>query len=767
MSPGSPWFLPSVIRGPCGASPFRGGARDHEVVASALAIETSILTNFLLNDAFTFRDWRAPGAGAVLAVALPRRDPRRRSRAARHVLALVAVALERTLGRAELASLRSLAQGVGIAIAFGVNYLGQPALRRGALPGERAAAGARNATPGRGLPRPSSRASSCSTSLPIWLVPYFLDAGRAAARRERPRAPRHAGSPLLQRWYVPNLGRAAELADAGDCRRAPARACAATRRRLSSPATRSCSRSRSGRPAAAARAGGRRSLAFPFVHAFPFHMGFWNFCYGFALAFLTAGFFLRTRGRLGRRACRARGALGATLPRAPGRARGRGRVAMPGVLAWRAAAVVSARPRARAARARVRGYARGRGGALAALPGPGSRSPSPGSLAHRDRRRAAPPVLELAAKLGVGVRARLDRPARDLPRRRSDARDVRRVRCTSLLARAARARALRRTTGGSSRRALRAPLLRRPDVVAPARTSPTGSPGSRSSRCAAWVATGAPRRVACAASPLAFAGLAIVGARDPLREAARALRPGRGVRLCSEAVIPGPRAPAARALAARAARRGRAADLATGEAVPARRRLDRREHGGVDLKNSQAVTNHCPVRFPAASQPVHDVAGSLGADGGGCRLAWTFAAAGARARGLRARLGRDARGARAPCGGALDPGLAAAYEAGLSLLAAARALEVGDSGQPVRGRASARREGGKQSRRLLRRTLPACAGRLLLALLDVPGTPALLVVVCPAGDGIARLATARDSFAAATRRTFGGEGRGPRITHER
>jgi hypothetical protein len=36
------------------------------------------------------------------------------------------------------------------------------------------------------------------------------------------------------------------------------------------------------------------------------------------------------------------------------------------------------------------------------------------------------------------------------------------------------------------------------------------------------------------------------------------------------------------------------------------------ERGGVDLKNSQANTDHCPVRFPPGRNPIVDIAGSLG-----------------------------------------------------------------------------------------------------------------------------------------------------------
>jgi hypothetical protein len=37
---------------------------------------------------------------------------------------------------------------------------------------------------------------------------------------------------------------------------------------------------------------------FPFVHSFPFHMGFWNFSYSLVLFFVAVGFWHRTRGRL-------------------------------------------------------------------------------------------------------------------------------------------------------------------------------------------------------------------------------------------------------------------------------------------------------------------------------------------------------------------------------------------------------------------------------------------------------------------------------------
>jgi putative flippase GtrA len=145
---------------------FAGVLGIHEVVASALAIETSIVTNFLLNDAFTFRDRRALGAGALRRLWRYHAVTLAGGVVQLATFALVAVALERTLGRDELGSLRSLAQGVGIATAFGVNYLGS--LRFAWRPAGEALRCRRSRCDARarGSPRPSSRPSSCCTSCP-------------------------------------------------------------------------------------------------------------------------------------------------------------------------------------------------------------------------------------------------------------------------------------------------------------------------------------------------------------------------------------------------------------------------------------------------------------------------------------------------------------------------------------------------------------------------------------------------------------------------
>ena len=58
--------------------------------------------------------------------------------------------------------------------------------------------------------------------VPIWLVDYFPTQDGPLHVENVLALLRHGDSPLLQRWYVPNLGRAAELAHAGGVRRAPA-----------------------------------------------------------------------------------------------------------------------------------------------------------------------------------------------------------------------------------------------------------------------------------------------------------------------------------------------------------------------------------------------------------------------------------------------------------------------------------------------------------------------------------------------------------------
>lgn len=97
----------------------------HEVAASALAIEISILSNFVLNDAFTFRD-RIAGAGAGRLERLVRYN----------LVSLVGLGLQlgafvalrtvavRGFGLPALGRWRYAAQLAGIALALGWNFAG-------------------------------------------------------------------------------------------------------------------------------------------------------------------------------------------------------------------------------------------------------------------------------------------------------------------------------------------------------------------------------------------------------------------------------------------------------------------------------------------------------------------------------------------------------------------------------------------------------------------------------------------------------------------
>lgn len=102
-----------------------GVLRVREVLASAIAIEVSILWNFLLNDAFTYRDRN------------PRATAGRIERAVRYnAVSLVGLALQlgafvllrlvllHVLGRESLGALRYPVQCAGIVLATAWNFLG-------------------------------------------------------------------------------------------------------------------------------------------------------------------------------------------------------------------------------------------------------------------------------------------------------------------------------------------------------------------------------------------------------------------------------------------------------------------------------------------------------------------------------------------------------------------------------------------------------------------------------------------------------------------
>jgi hypothetical protein len=109
---------------------------------------------------------------------------------------------------------------------------------------------------------------------------------------------------------------------------------------------------------------------FPFVHSYPFHMGFWNFSYSLVLFFVAVGYWYRTRGRLDLRRGLAFTAITTALFVAHSVSTSAALGAMCAVLAWRAGLGVARAGRRRARRRLVlRGYLR-RGAAtvLYALP---------------------------------------------------------------------------------------------------------------------------------------------------------------------------------------------------------------------------------------------------------------------------------------------------------------------------------------------------------------------------------------------------------------
>ena len=97
----------------------------HEVAASALAIELSILSNFALNDAFTFRD-RVAGAGAGRLERLARYNAVSLVGLGVQLLAFVALrgVAVRGFGLPALGPWRYAAQLAGIALALGWNFAG-------------------------------------------------------------------------------------------------------------------------------------------------------------------------------------------------------------------------------------------------------------------------------------------------------------------------------------------------------------------------------------------------------------------------------------------------------------------------------------------------------------------------------------------------------------------------------------------------------------------------------------------------------------------
>ncbi|WP_242342537.1 GtrA family protein [Anaeromyxobacter terrae] len=591
---------------------FAGVLGVQEVVASALAIETSIVTNFALNDAFTFRDRRALGAGVVGRIGRYHAVSLAGGVVQLVTFVLVALALVRTLGRAELGGLRYLAQGAGIAVAFAVNYLGSLRFAWGP-------AGACAPKPALSMRRPGAWIAPAIFAgiialhvLPIWLVHYFPTQDGPLHVENVLSLMRYRHSPLLQHWYVANWGAQPNWLT---------QALLAGLLQVVGPLTGEklvltgytvlfplgframLPPGRDGWWAAFA--------AFPFVHAFPFQMGFWNFCYGLALALLTVGFWMRSRGRLGIGRWLVLAVLSVLLFLAHSVAFAGAFVAIWTLLAWRLAlALTRSRGQPGRRRAVVRAYtARAGGAALAMLPG--AVLLGAWLVAHADRASSRIPVYELAAKLATAYAlVSIDR------------REILLACLVSLvlfigvvhlaLVRATSTRAFRPHDGWLLAAVAFAVLyFVMPEVVASGAHVSDRFALLTLLSVAAWIATGAAPAIAVRRLALALAGIAVVatgirydkqrhlsGYVEEYVAAAAGLGPDRV--LLPIAISPhGPVDANGRNLGYRV----KPLLHATGWIVAS--------NGGVDLKNSQAFTDHCPLRFPADNNPFLMLAGSL------------------------------------------------------------------------------------------------------------------------------------------------------------
>jgi putative flippase GtrA len=583
-----------------------------EVVSSALAIETSIVWNFLLHDAFTFRD-RRPIARAGALGRLVRYHAVSFVGGAVQLatFVLAALALSRATGRPEIGHLRYAAQGLGIAVAFAWSFAGSSRFAWASSP-----VGARREPLARGLAlaRGVFAAVLALHVVPIWIVPYFPTQDGPLHVENVLALLQHARSPLLQHWYVPNWGVQPNWLT---------QALLAALLQVSSPLVAEKAvlsaytilfplafrtllpRGTRGWWAALA--------AFPFVHAYPFHMGFWNFVYGFALALLATGYWGRTRGRLrpGRFAVLA--VLGVLLFLAHSVAFAGALLAIGILLVWRAGLSLS---RARGNAARRRKVARGwmvRAAAAALAASPGLALVGVWILAHRDRAAMRIPLPELAAKLATGYAlVSIDRLEIFLAASVMLAMFVGVVHLS--LARAGTGPRLRAHDGWLVAAAAFALLyFAVPDVVAAGAHVSDRFALFALVSVAAWIGAGASapaasqRRIAAALAAVAVAALGVrlekqrelsayvaefVSAKDAVEE---------GSVLLPLAMSPnGPRDRDGRRLGYRI----KPFLHATGWIVAAR--------GGVDLENSQADTDHCPLKFPADRNPFRTIAASLG-----------------------------------------------------------------------------------------------------------------------------------------------------------
>jgi len=630
-----------------------------EILSSAIAIEASILWNFVLHDAVTFRDRRSAARAGSLGRLV-------RYHAVSAVGALVqlgtfvlaALALSRASGRTDLGVLRYPAQAAGIAAAFVWSFGGS--MRFAWAPGD--GTGREPLALAALVPRVLFAVLLVLHVLPIWLVRWFptqdgpLHVENVLALLQR------AGSPLLQHWYLPNLGAQPNwLTQALFAALLPVASPLVAEKLVLSGYTVLFPLAFRAATPRGTRGWWAALLAFPFVHAFPFHMGFWNFTYGAALALLTAGFFLRTRGRLSAGRWLVLAALSVLLYLAHLVALGSAVLVMGCALAWRGSLAFR---RARDLPARraivVRGYLR-RGLALLAAAGPGLALAVAWIAAHREHDAARIPFFELVAKLGLGYAlVSIDRRELYLSAILMLAMFVAVVHL--LLARAGRG-PRRHAHDGWLVTAAAFVLLyfAVPDVVAAGAHVSDRFAWFALLSVAAWIGAGtAPaaslRRVGAAFAVIAVAALGVRFQKqrelsDLLAEyvsAQQAIDPGSLV--LPLALSPhGPRDEDGFRLGYRVKPFLHAAGWIIAE------------RGGVDLGNSQANTDQCPVRFPADRNPFRVIAGSLGRMEGMPPCVDLKAAARAPA-GYVLVWGATREELRTPCGGALAVELGEGYE---------------------------------------------------------------------------------------------------------
>ena len=578
-----------------------------ELVASALAIEVSVLWNFFLHDRVTFHDRRS---GAWPA------------RAARyHLVSAAGVALQlatfavgllaaRHAGREGLGQARYVAQAAGIGVAFAWNYFASSRWAWGHAPArERSAARV-------ALPAALFGVLLALHVLPVWLVrwvptqdgPLHVENVLALVQR--------ASSPVLQAHYFANWGAQPNwftqvlLMPLLAVFSPPvAEKVVLTGYTLLLPlAFRTVlPRGRRGWWAALA--------VFPFVHSYPYHMGFWNFCWGLGLAFLAIGWWVRARGRLGPLRFAGMAALGACLYLAHAVTFG-AVLGVVGVLWLTRAGLAFARSRGAPARRRlvVRGHLL-RIVAFAAAMAPGLALLASWVHAHGDRPEARIPFPELLAKLAAGY-ALVSIDRRELLLAAGVTAVLGLAALSLLRHRLRRAGGERRfvpADGWLAAAAAFAVLY----FVIPEVTAAGAHISDRTALLAflclvVWVAARAApfplvRRTSLALAGLAVAALAVrfekqrilSGYVEEYVSAARAL--GRDRVLLPLALAPGgPRDAAGRRMGYRV----KPFLHATGWIVAA--------NGGVDLKNSQAQTDHCPVRFRPDRNPFTTIASSLG-----------------------------------------------------------------------------------------------------------------------------------------------------------